>query len=949
MTVAQTFDSLDSYLQTFAGDMAHRAHASVPPLFEPGIDRLSEPVRRLTECAKVPYPAQAVAVEGLIRCYENDHKVAVMVGEMGTGKTCIGAWLIRALQDSMGRNLRVAITAPNQLVYKWRDHLQEILPGCRTIVVKSIKDFRRLKDDSQEVRKPGRPASATWARRWPAPSKTEIYIIARDKGKLGYAWCHGVNLTKRIKKVRIEEDYQVRWRKVTHMEFGCPKCGTALLNHEDNPLSHEDFITPQQKQRQTKHRCKKCGEELWQAYNGSPNRFRDQTMVTPGISPRRMAPCQYLRSIGARFDLYIPDEVHELKGEGTLQGQMFADMCNVSDRVLELTGTLTGGYAENLLHLMWRTIPHRLVADGLKHDTAGFEAFNKLYGVLREEKRFVGDNHHSMHDLMQGRGRASSTHTKVLPGISPVLFSNYLRDHCVFMRLADMHAHLPRFTEKVHTVRLTPEQDKAMAKMQKDFEDHRNAMRSMGQPCRAWSAARAAFLRWVDKPWIDEFTIFDRTKDGAKIPAFKVPSLAVTEYAKERRIRRLVKRNMLNGRKTWVYTELTGDEAVPTWDWMEYLAAYLEKHRIRCAILRTEASGGPKPEDREEWIREHAPNVDVVISNPNLVRTGLDLFEFPSIVFAYCGDNTYTLRQASRRAWRLGQKHNCEVDYIVYRGAASKSVQEAALTLMAQKMLASLSIEGDFSSEGLAAMSQSEDVSSQLAKFIDGTLDKLEPASTAFERYRKKLEESMPDLGKHVGQANVPIESIPMVPVEPPPTDADLVVADLGVRIEAIPTEDLSLSILTSLGVTLPASVTAPTEADVIFERPHVFNASSAEPDSLRDRKRLRLEALVSMMGSAPDESAGDLHRFGDRWVQLVAKRRITVRERNFEAAFAQHPDALIAFVEPSDEVGATTSDDRRTVEGIEYVVSMLTMAEYMAGERTTKPRLEVLVAQARV
>ena len=61
----------------------------------------------------------------------------------------------------------------------------------------------------------------------------------------------------------------------------------------------------------------------------------------------------------------------------------------------------------------------------------------------------------------------------------------------------------------------------------------------------------------------------------------------------------------------------------------------------------------------------------------------------------------FTLRQASRRSWRIGQRHPCRVFYLYYR----ESMQARAMALMAQKLEASLALEGQFSAEGLAAMS----------------------------------------------------------------------------------------------------------------------------------------------------------------------------------------------------------------------------------------------------
>ena len=90
------------------------------------------------------------------------------------------------------------------------------------------------------------------------------------------------------------------------------------------------------------------------------------------------------------------------------------------------------------------------------------------------------------------------------------------------------------------------------------------------------------------------------------------------------------------------------------------------------------------------------------------------------IVFYETGYDTFTLRQASRRSWRIGQKHPCRVFYLYYRD----SMQARAMALMAQKLDASLALEGQFSAEGLAALSaDSGSMTMELAKSLVENID----------------------------------------------------------------------------------------------------------------------------------------------------------------------------------------------------------------------------------
>lgn len=56
------------------------------------------------------------------------------------------------------------------------------------------------------------------------------------------------------------------------------------------------------------------------------------------------------------FDYGIADEVHELKGE-TAQGNALGTLASACDRTVILTGTLLGGYADELFNILYRLDP----------------------------------------------------------------------------------------------------------------------------------------------------------------------------------------------------------------------------------------------------------------------------------------------------------------------------------------------------------------------------------------------------------------------------------------------------------------------------------------------------------------------------------------------------------------------------------------------------------------
>jgi hypothetical protein len=90
----------------------------------------------------------------------------------------------------------------------------------------------------------------------------------------------------------------------------------------------------------------------------------------------------------------------------------------------------------------------------------------------------------------------------------------------------------------------------------------------------------------------------------------------------------------------------------------------------------------------------------------------LDLPAFPTLYFYETGYSLHTLRQASRRSWRIGQRFPVWVKFVTYSG----TMQETCLRLMGKKMLVALMMEGKFSGEGLQALDTDEDPMSAMAR-----------------------------------------------------------------------------------------------------------------------------------------------------------------------------------------------------------------------------------------
>ena len=112
------------------------------------------------------------------------------------------------------------------------------------------------------------------------------------------------------------------------------------------------------------------------------------------------------------------------------------------------------------------------------------------------------------------------------------------------------------------------------------------------------------------------------------------------------------------------------------------------------------------------YARQVKQGIQVVICHPKLVETGLDLLDFPTIIFYESGYSLHTLRQASRRSWRIGQKWPVRVLFMCYEA----TMQTSCLRLMGKKLLVALTMEGKFAGEGLQSIDEDDDMLSAMAR-----------------------------------------------------------------------------------------------------------------------------------------------------------------------------------------------------------------------------------------
>jgi SNF2 family DNA or RNA helicase len=87
------------------------------------------------------------------------------------------------------------------------------------------------------------------------------------------------------------------------------------------------------------------------------------------------------------------------------------------------------------------------------------------------------------------------------------------------------------------------------------------------------------------------------------------------------------------------------------------------------------------------------------------------MLEFPTIAFMQSGFNVYTVLQAARRSWRIGQRKPVKVFFLGYQGTS----QMDCLRLMGQKIAVSQSTSGEMPESGLDALNESQGDSLEVA------------------------------------------------------------------------------------------------------------------------------------------------------------------------------------------------------------------------------------------
>ena len=315
------------------------------------------------------------------------------------------------------------------------------------------------------------------------------------------------------------------------------------------------------------------------------------------------------------FDYGIADEVHELKGE-TAQGAALGTIASCATRTIILTGTLNGGYADELFNILFRLNPRKMLEEGFAHGDAGVRAFSETYGVLEKVTTI------SPADGACSNKPKVTTRVRRRPGASPLLFGRFLMELGAFVSLEDISDALPSYEEEV----LNVEMDSVLASAYKSLEeDIKTAIEEHRGNQSVVSTGLNALLLYPDRPFgLGTLYGYAANPETGERERFIISDPADLDeefiYAKERRLVEEVKTELHHGRRVQIFAVYTQKRDVT-----QRLKKLLNREGIRVEVLTTAIP----PEAREAWYeRQLKAGMQACVAHPRLVATGLDYVEY---------------------------------------------------------------------------------------------------------------------------------------------------------------------------------------------------------------------------------------------------------------------------------------------------------------------------------
>lgn len=368
----EQIEDLPQYLIETNQEQVKKLADKARPSHDPIID---ETLSHFDQYPRTLFPVQSHVSTAVVKRL-NQQRAVIIQGEMSTGKSAIMTAISDGYHAMRGKKgYHVCLMCPPSLTRKWPDEIRELIPHAKVHVIKESTELIRYHSD--------------WLRQGkPKPQVPTFFVISFTTMRGDARTVPAVKfISKATTKQRMSDD-EPNYRFGYH----CPSCGNAHQTIEsvstdidEDGVEHEVAIThnmtPDEfgetrrlnsSQKPANAFCYHCGETLWM--KTVPNRYnsfvewarfekqllhamyQDNPRLVQHVKenqpdmpkavgmPRRIAAIEYIRRrMKNFFDLTIVDEVHELKGGMTAQGNSLGSLARASKKVIAGTGTLFGG------------------------------------------------------------------------------------------------------------------------------------------------------------------------------------------------------------------------------------------------------------------------------------------------------------------------------------------------------------------------------------------------------------------------------------------------------------------------------------------------------------------------------------------------------------------------------------------------------------------------------
>ena len=389
-----------------------------------------------------------------------------------------------------------------------------------------------------------------------------------------------------------------------------------------------------------------------------------------------------------------------------------AELYGTAKLFVGMTATLINGYSSGIFHLLYRIVPGLMLRDDKLYRKP--RDFDAEYGVV--------ENTYEIEDRIYNSNRRTNkrkTRSRQLPGVSPLVFSRFLLEYAAFLSLMDMGKNLPSYEEIPIALDMPEDVRKAYEKAESTLQKILRTDKKVAQ--KILSTYLNLLTVYPDQPYGQPEVI--HPIDGSTIMEPQNCGDFSRLLPKEEKVLELVQQKVADGGRVLIYTSWTRTDS------QKKLIKLLRENGYCTELLTPRVP----TEKREEWVdKQVKKGLQVLIANPRCLETGLDLNAFATVIYYSMSYNLFTLRQASRRSWRINQTATKVEVYMLYY---ANTMQAKTMKLMASKLAVAGIIEGTFSEEGLAAMSDVRDMTSQMAKELAaGIRDNVEDIAATFKK-----------------------------------------------------------------------------------------------------------------------------------------------------------------------------------------------------------------------